>query len=119
MATYFIDLNRMFFEQNTLTPTKGAVNFVNKLADKGNQIILLTKTIHENNSKIDLHRTEKILEKLEEEKPGFLKHLFKKKEEEPIPEKLIEEAKATGKTILCASKYNVLKTEELLSNGLC
>jgi len=105
MATYFIDLNRMFFEQNTLTPTKGAVNFVNKLADKGNQIILLTKTIHENNSKIDLHRTEKILEKLEEE--------------EPIPEKLIEEAKATGKTILCASKYNVLKTEELLSNGLC
>ena len=104
MATYFIDLNRMFFEQNTLTPTKGAVNFVNKLADKGNQIILLTKTIHENNSKIDLHKTEKILEKLEEE---------------PIPEKLIEEAKATGKTILCASKYNVLKTEELLSNGLC
>jgi ADP-ribosylglycohydrolase len=65
-STYFIDLDGVFFRSATMTPTKGAVDFVNKLVERGDQVIFVTKRFYKNNNdpKLNLYKTKRIFKKL-------------------------------------------------------
>lgn len=65
MATYFIDLDGVFFEYGTMNPTPGAVKTVNQLSYNGSQVYFTTlRKEHNNPPHLNISNTRNVLEQL-------------------------------------------------------
>lgn len=74
MASYFIDLDGVFFKYGTMMPTLGAVRTVKALIRAGHQIYFITKRKYHHNEppQLRLSRTKKVLKRCGIEHAGII-----------------------------------------------